>query len=108
MVSISHNKSVIVPKYTASLDAVIALCERVLPGWIETCHTADESAEEYPIKLEVVYRYGGGEQPEAAVELSYQHPSIDPIYISGAAAATPALALLLALLRAKQSMETER
>jgi hypothetical protein len=35
-----------VPKYTTSLDAAIALCERVLPGWcwkVGTCHVSDDA-----------------------------------------------------------------
>ena len=35
-----------IPKLTASLDAAVALCERVLPGWwwrVGTCHISDDA-----------------------------------------------------------------
>lgn len=51
------------PRYTTSLDAAVALCERVLPGWwwrVGTCSVSDDAtiAPDYnsPVHGERLYR----------------------------------------------------
>lgn len=65
-----------VPAYTRSLDAAVALVPRLKPGWVWTISDHDEHG------------------PNAFV---YSREEKAPV---GALAATPAIALLIALLRA--------
>ena len=68
---------IIVPSYTSSLDAALALVERVLPGWLWMVASADPP-NRLPARVEL---WTGDEEVRAS-------------------AATPALALLAALLKA--------
>lgn len=67
--------------YTASLDDAIGLCERMLPGWF--------------------WRVGHGSQDAGWAHLNRVHPDhCDRADEASATAATPALALCLAIVRA--------
>ncbi|MCY1251566.1 hypothetical protein D9M72_653430 [compost metagenome] len=83
---------------TQSIDAALALAERVLPGWAVDCHTEDGSLETYPIRKDMVI-FGDG---DCEFTLSYCHPKIEPREIGVGYSRTPALALCVAILRAKQ------
>lgn len=72
-----------VPPLTASLDAVIALVEKELPGWLHAY-----------------------EREQSGLYLAWAWEAGD--YATPAEAKTPALALLLALLKSKQSQEMEK
>lgn len=96
-------------RYTASLDAALALVNRVLPGWTTDVHTADASAETYPIRKAIlIYDDGSCE-----VTISYCHPKIElrdigeGYHESGAPLAVCA-ALLKALLASEASEPTPR
>lgn len=76
-----------VPAYTASLDAAVALCERVLPGWSWECRAS-----------------GTGDKGQATV----WNPSKAPGYNEEQRAyncATPAIALLIAILTALEARD---
>lgn len=77
-----------VPKFTASLDAALALCERVLPG--------------------VWWLIGRGKltaaEPEYGAQLMFGEDEV----LGVGEAPTPAVALILALLRALLSKDTTR
>lgn len=80
------------PSFTASLDAAIALCERVLPGWF--------------------WRVGRTSLfPNGWAYISRMHPDHctekDEASCSDGKAATPAIALVLATLRALEAQEGE-
>ncbi len=81
------------PAYTASVDAAIALAERVLPGWgwelaSNTSHIKNCLNPEYGNPV--------GKHPHwAAVANQSSRKFVD--------GATPAIALLIALLRAKEA-----
>lgn len=70
-----------VPELTASLDATVALCDRVLPGWDWLRRNWDEMS---------VYRPGDGDTE--AVEYAGNHH-------------IPAIALLIAILTALESRD---
>lgn len=76
-----------VPELTASLDATVALCKRVLPGWSWECRAS-----------------GTGDKGQATV----WNPSKAPGYNEEQRAyncATPAIALLIAILTALEARE---
>lgn len=80
------------PAYTASLDAAVALCERVLPGWF--------------------WRAGRTSLfPNGWAYISRTHPSHcdreDEASCSDGRAATPAIALLIAILTALEAREAK-
>ncbi|WP_313031798.1 hypothetical protein [Brucella sp.] len=81
------------PAYTASVDAAIALAERVLPGWgweiaSNTSHIKNCLNPEYGNPV--------GKHPHWAVVANQSSRK----FVDGA---TPAIALLIALLRAKEA-----
>lgn len=83
-----HGFDQLVPTLTASLDATIALCERVLPGWF--------------------WRVGRTSLfPNGWAYVSRTHPSHcdreDEAACADGRASSPAIALLIALLRAKEA-----
>ena len=76
-----------VKRYTASLDATVALCKRVLPGWSWECRAS-----------------GTGDKGQATV----WNPSKAPGYNEEQRAyncATPAIALLIAILTALEARD---
>lgn len=84
------------PAYTASVDAALALVERKLPGWgwgvaMNGVKTGERTPEGYP-------RYGDGFKAHVTKRNAIRTmPEI-------AAAPTPALAIILALLKALHSL----
>lgn len=91
-----HFRLVTVPAYSASLDAALALCERVLPGWAWCAAGPDAETSEPlcwatlagPVRM-VKLDWDGPPEPDRETITSY--------------AMTPALALLAALLKAVQA-----
>ena len=82
-----NGRLIIVPELTSSLDAAVALCERVLPGWSWECRAS-----------------GTGDKGQATV----WNPSKAPGYNEEQRAyncATPAIALLIAILTALEDRE---
>lgn len=94
---------VTLPEYTASLDASLALCSRVLPGWtVAGISTYDpyggySETEDYRLPYACI----AGTPEEVSVPYNeppeWERPSFE------ARAKTPALAVLTALLRAIQN-----
>lgn len=79
------------PHLTASIDNALALVEKVLPGWSVNLQT---QAEQYEVRT--------GPRVFTPLAEIYQRPlSVNPVYTSRAA--SPALAILAALLRAHLS-----
>lgn len=76
------------PAYTASIDAAIALAERVLPGW----KWRVGRTEVFPNGWAYVHKYDPSNCDR-----------IDEAACADGKAATPAIALLIALLRAKEA-----
>ncbi len=76
------------PLYTASVDAVIALAERVLPGW----KWRVGRTEVFPNGWAYVHKYDPSNCDR-----------IDEAACADGKAANPAIALLIALLRAKEA-----
>lgn len=94
------------PAFTASLDAAIALCERVLPGWtwrVATCHVSDDAWVipdfNHPIHGERLMREFG--QVEGDPTTYWQEITDVDLRPSG----RPAIALLIALLRALEARD---
>lgn len=92
--------------YTASLDATVALCERVLPGWtwrVATCHVSDDAWVipdfNHPIHGERLMREFG--QVEGDPTTYWQEITDVDLRPSG----RPAIALLIALLRALEARD---
>lgn len=81
---------VVVPSITTSVDDALALVERALPGWLWDVTTITTS-------------FGGQRRPSATV-MRPDHPEGDEIDTCGGAA-TPALALCAAILKAKASAD---
>lgn len=77
------------PSYTASLDAALALVERVLPGWRRCLEEVEPGA-----------RWWAGVKPPDDTTSGYRGDRF-------AYAPTPALALCAALLRALQTQEPD-
>ena len=75
------------PAYTASVDAALALVERVLPGWQRIIGEHDRVGQNVQWRATLIQPPGHG--------------------VVAAWAPTPALALVLALLRALQAREGE-
>jgi hypothetical protein len=97
---ISHIASNNISNYTASLDAAVALVERVLPGWswrVATCHVSDDAwlipDFNHPIHGERLMREFG--KAEGDPSAYWQEATDVDLRPSG----RPAIALILALLR---------
>jgi hypothetical protein len=86
------------PEYTASIDAALALVERVLPSWTTDVHSGDATAEVCPIGFRLVYWPADN---KSGVELFYQPQwNIEPPVIGEGCGATTPLAIVEALLSA--------
>lgn len=81
------------PRYTASLDAAVALCERVLPGWKK--HMWDAGV------------FGSILPTAAVLEPDFVRKSIkgEPYIKVDGEGPTPAIALLIALLSALEARD---
>lgn len=82
---------------TTSLDAALALRARVLSGWWTDVHVWPPRPVKYPIRTEIIL---DDEDASAIATLSYCHPKIPPVEVGWGDAATPALALCIAILKA--------
>lgn len=90
------------PEYTRSIDAAVALIERVLPGWVHGYSGIQPglmSDKDKPFIADL-----GGPVTLVTYD-SFPEPTCEAF---GGSGATPALALLHALLRALQSQEPSR
>lgn len=79
-----------------SCDSALELLRFYLPRWRTDVHTANGSAEDYPIRLTLVIDEDG-----TYAELAYQHPKIEAREISSGAAPTPGEAIIEALVAAR-------
>lgn len=84
------------PHFTASLDAAVALQKRVLCGWTTDDHTADGSAETYPIRTVLTLFWDGNSD----ASILYEHPHREAREIVCGNGSTPAIALCAAIVRA--------
>lgn len=109
------------PTYTASLDAAVALCERVLPEceWDVTGPKLIMDGDgrrncDASISVNTVYlrrSWRSGEREKRGDKSFHTSPSVREFIEAGAEAATPALALLAAMLKAliaNAALEAER
>lgn len=94
------------PYFTSSLDATVALCERVLPGWtwrVATCHVSDDAWVipdfTHPIHGDRLMREFG--QVEGDPTAYWQEITDVDLRPSG----RPAIALLIAILTALEARE---
>jgi hypothetical protein len=93
------------PEYTASLDAAVALVEKVLPGWwwqIGSCHVSDDArlCPDFgsPVHGERLLQQFGQIEGYSDPSVYWQELTDVDLRPSG----RPAIALCLALLRAKE------
>lgn len=89
------------PAYTTSLDAALALCERVLPGWAWSLSGPDPETDE---RLACAALAGAVRM----VKLDWDEAPVPDRDTHTAYAPTPALALLAAMLAALRGQNDDR